>query len=409
MAIHNSVKSAAIIGGGIAGCTTAHLLAKQGIKVTLYEKQSSIANGASGNPIGMLYPRLNGDALNSQFALNAYIDSSAFYRSLGLSDTVFKQCGMLQLGFNTRELARITKIASWIKPSIAHMLTAQEASQIAGITVSHPALYFPASAWLNPQAICNILMTKSEAVCETSSEITNILQTENQFSLQINQQRTALFDYVVIANAHDAMKFQQTTHVTCTSVRGQLTQLSSTSMSRALNTIICSDGYFSPAIDHMHTLGATFDIDDSSHAVTQADHNMNIAKLENISKQLADNLRHNVTGGRTAFRCTASDHLPMVGEVLNATAMTENPPRPNAAPQTLPWLKGLYVNIAHGSHGFMTAPFTAQCINDLILQKTNNASYATLHHLNPNRYLLRQLGLKKLAKTVASSSDHRHK
>lgn len=396
--------TAAVIGGGIAGCCTAYVLAKQGINVTLYEKQSNLASGASGNPIGMLYPRISGDDIMSQFALNAYLTSCDFYRALHLSETVFKQCGMLQLGFNARELARITKVAKWIDPKIARFVTAENASLIAGIALTHPALYFPDSAWLQPQVICQSLMTLANIDCQTASEVTNISQTAHQFQLEINQQKTALFDYVIIANANDATKFSQSSHIACSPVRGQLTQLACTPMSNALNTIICSDGYFSPAIDGIHTLGATFDIHNTSHAVTQLDHDVNLAKLQNMSNPLAYALTDRIIDGRTAFRCTSSDHLPIVGEILDATAISENPPRPSADPQMLPWIKGLLVNIAHGSHGLMTAPLAAQCISDLIFQRTNQKSYAVLQHLSPNRYLLRQLGLKKLAKMAISGT-----
>ena len=52
------MKTAIVIGGGIAGCSTAFALAKRGISVTLLERQSNIASGASGNPLAALYPKL---------------------------------------------------------------------------------------------------------------------------------------------------------------------------------------------------------------------------------------------------------------------------------------------------------------------------------------------------------------
>ncbi|NOS97308.1 MAG: FAD-dependent oxidoreductase, partial [Methylotenera sp.] len=63
------LKTAIIIGGGIAGCATAHALAIRGIQVTLFERNATIANEASGNPQAMLYPRISGDDDASQFAL----------------------------------------------------------------------------------------------------------------------------------------------------------------------------------------------------------------------------------------------------------------------------------------------------------------------------------------------------
>ena len=62
-----TANTAIVIGGGIAGCSTAYALAQRGIKVTLLERNTAIASEASGNPQAMLYPRLSGDDTASQF------------------------------------------------------------------------------------------------------------------------------------------------------------------------------------------------------------------------------------------------------------------------------------------------------------------------------------------------------
>ena len=45
-----TTNTAIVIGGGIAGCSTAYALAQRGIKVTLLERNTAIASEASGNP-----------------------------------------------------------------------------------------------------------------------------------------------------------------------------------------------------------------------------------------------------------------------------------------------------------------------------------------------------------------------
>ena len=77
--------TAIVIGGGIAGCSTAHALALRGITVTLFERNASIASEATGNPQAMLYPRLSGNDDASRFALESYRYSLNLFNSLNLN------------------------------------------------------------------------------------------------------------------------------------------------------------------------------------------------------------------------------------------------------------------------------------------------------------------------------------
>ena len=48
-----------IIGGGIASACAAYALTKQGVKVTVYCKDIKVAQGASSNKVGALYPLIH--------------------------------------------------------------------------------------------------------------------------------------------------------------------------------------------------------------------------------------------------------------------------------------------------------------------------------------------------------------
>ena len=175
--------NAIVIGGGIAGCSSAYALAQRGIKVTLLERNPDIASEASGNPLAMLYPRLSGNNDSSQFALAAYLHSIALFKTLDLPASDFNACGMLQLGFNARELTRIQKAAADYPASSIRYVSKSEASLIAGIDITHDALYLPEAAWVKPQPLCRRLIQHKNISSITLKEVFNILKINNLFEI----------------------------------------------------------------------------------------------------------------------------------------------------------------------------------------------------------------------------------
>ncbi|NOT65071.1 MAG: FAD-dependent 5-carboxymethylaminomethyl-2-thiouridine(34) oxidoreductase MnmC [Methylotenera sp.] len=398
-------KTAIIIGGGIAGCATAHALAIRGIQVTLFERNATIANEASGNPQAMLYPRISGDDDASQFALASYLYSLDFLKSLNLNSAELNTCGMLQLGFNPRELARIQKVAALnYAENIVKYVNANEASAIAGITLSHEALYFPNAAWVNPQQLCQRLTSHENISIKTLTNINNLLKNNNLFEIYDNDKLIEKSDIAIIANANEAQNLGLDLYLKTEAVRGQVSMLTATDASQHLKTIVCSDGYLSPAdftnTGHgQHCLGATFSTENTSTKLDEDDHLSNINRLKCISTPLFESLQHNITGGRVSFRCTSFDYFPLLGELLDHTLLKTKPPRPNAKQETLPWVKGLYINLAHGSRGFTSAPYCAELLAQMICgEPSTSPEFVSL--CNPNRFALRKLGLKRLARMI---------
>lgn len=397
-------KHAVIIGAGIAGCSTAYALAHRGIRVSLIERNAEIANEASGNPLAMLYPRLSGDDAASEFALAGYLYSLRLFTNLRLGPNDFNVSGLLQLGFNARELARIQKVAAQHYPShLVKPINAIEASAIAGTNIAHDALYFPGAAWVNPKTLCQRLIAHENITLITLTNINKILKNNILFEIYSSEKLITSADFLVLANAHAAQQLladNAGSALQLSTVRGQISLLKSSAESRQLQSIVCSDGYLSPALHQQHCLGATFTPDNDTPDITEADHEANLAKLAHISPALAHNLQPNIIGGRVSVRCTTSDYFPLTGELLDSLALQSAPPRPNANASSLPWSKGIYINVGHGSKGFSTAPICAELLASAICKEALPITPALAAHLNPNRFLLRTLGLKRLAQTL---------
>jgi tRNA 5-methylaminomethyl-2-thiouridine biosynthesis bifunctional protein len=394
-----NASSAIVIGGGVAGCASAYALAIRGIKVTLLERHASIAQEASGNPRGVLYPRLAGQTnAADRLAISSYLFTLRLLAQLGLNAKALSQCGLLQLACNTRESQRIEAIANReLSDALARYVNVDEASQLAGIPLSFSGLFFPAGGWVNPQAFCYALVQHPNVTVLTDIQVGELKQIHPQWYAYAESKRVANADIVVIANANDAVKLTQSAHLPVTAVRGQMTTVSATAESAQLKTVLCTEGYITPAMDNSHCLGATFAKDDLALDVRELDNQKNIGMLQNISLNLAG-LAQQVPNGRAALRCTSPDYLPLLGSLLNAEQLTQHPPKHKTDASALPWHHGLYVNIGHGSKGLTTAPLCAELLASMVLGDPLPVETMLAQQLDPNRFLLKALGLKRLVK-----------
>lgn len=395
-------RHAIVIGGGIAGTATSHALASRGWRVTLIERHAEIASEASGNAVGILYPRLSGqDIVLSRLAQHGYLHTLQLLQRLPLDAAQHHACGLLQLAFNAKETLRCEAVAARNLPMVRHV-DASEASALAGIKLAYGGLYFPETGWANPPALCQALAHHPNIDIKLSSNVLTLQQHGHDWQAHDGESLLATAPVVVIAAANHSAGFSQTAHLPLQAVRGQLSYIAETAASAKLKVVVCTDGYLSPAINGRHCLGATFTPDDPSAGISRHDHLANLALLKHISPELYAAADPQAMEGRVAFRCATPDYLPMAGPVLDHAALVATPPRPNADPASLPWLRGLYVNTGHGSKGLINAPFCAEMLASAIAGEPMPADTRLLAALDPNRFLLRKLGLKKLVQGLAA-------
>ena len=397
---------AIVIGAGIAGCSSAFALAQRGWRVTLIERESQLASGASGNPSAILYARLTGN-LNTlnELASASFKHSIDLLKKLKLSDADYQVCGVLQLSFNARELNRHLALTHENSPQntegIAEYLNQAEASKVAGINLNYGGLYIKNAGWVNPRVYCQALANHPNINICYSTNVLDLNFIDKEWQVSDEMRIIAQAAVVIIANANDANQFSQTQHLALRSVRGQITLLPCSNSTGLLKTIVCADSYICPAIAGLHNIGSTFRPNDDNPYLSVEDHIKNLSGLAKISPELTRLNSHcNSLLGRVAWRSQTPDYLPLVGRVLDAKQLALKTPRYNADPASLPWLTGLYVNAGHGSKGLITAPYCAELITAHITKQLLSDTESLLSALNPNRFLLRQMGLKQLAKTA---------
>lgn len=422
-------RTAIIIGAGLAGCQSARALAERGWQVTIIERHAAVAQGASGNPQGVLYAKLSPkqEALGSfnlaslQFALRYYAPFWQTHANLG------QACGVLQLAHNTTEQILQQDLQSLYEncaQDLVRFVDKTEASTVAGIPLSHGGLYFPTAGWINPQKLCEVMVTHPNIRIELQSEALSLNHCAGRWQVSGSSPSTdspapiAQAAVLVIANAADALSFAQTRHLPLKNIRGQVSYVPASTTSRKLKTVICSDGYLAPShtpsddpsnkpnsdIDSTakqpeHCLGATFNLKVTDSALSVADHHTNMVKICAQVPALADDwhgLAIHSLAGRVAFRCATTDYLPVVGPapIYEDFLSTYAPLRKNARARIAAagsYWPHLYLNLGLGSRGLAYAPLCAELLAAQITGEVPPLARDLAQALHPARFIIRNL------------------
>ncbi len=394
-------REALVIGAGLAGSATARSLAARGWQVSVLERHHRPAQAASGNPQGVLYLKLSahGTAL-SQMILSGFGYTRRWLEHLQRGQD-WDACGVLQLAFDDKEGERQAKLAAAFDNSLLRQLDRVQAEAVAGVALASGGLFYPEGGWVHPPALCQAQLDHPRIRLLSHANVIALRKADGLWQAWDGERLLASAPLVVLAGAADVRDFPACAGLPLKRIRGQITRLPATVASRELRTVVCAEGYVAPPRGDEHTLGASFDFHSDDLTPTVAEHQGNLAMLDEISTDLAERLAVGTLDieqleGRAAFRCTSPDYLPIVGpladvEAFNqAYAMLAKDARqvPEVA---CPWLEGLYVNSGHGSRGLVTAPLSGELIAAWASGEPLPLPRAVAEACHPNRFALRRL------------------
>ncbi|WP_131108417.1 bifunctional tRNA (5-methylaminomethyl-2-thiouridine)(34)-methyltransferase MnmD/FAD-dependent 5-carboxymethylaminomethyl-2-thiouridine(34) oxidoreductase MnmC [Pseudomonas sp. Sample_10] len=394
-------RRALVIGAGLAGCASAASLAARGWQVSVLERHADIAQEASGNPQGVLYLKLSahGTAL-SQMIVSGFGYTRRLLEHLQRG-TDWDDCGVLQLAFNAREAERQAQLAEAFPADLLHLIDQPQAQALAGIGLAHGGMYFPEGGWVHPPALCQSQVAQHNIQILTHHDAVQLRKVDGQWQAWDGERLLASAPVVVLAGAAEIQRFAESAELPLKRIRGQITRLAQTPQSQALSTVVCAEGYVAPARHGEHTLGASFDFKSDDLTPTIAEHQGNLAMLEEISHDLvtrlgADTLAPESLQGRAAFRCTSPDYLPIVGPLADSQAFAQAyaalAKDARQVPDIeCPWLDGLYVNSGHGSRGLITAPLSGELLAAWLDNEPLPLPRAVAEACHPNRFALRRL------------------
>lgn len=348
----------AVVGAGIAGACVAHQLAAHGCDVQVLEAQAP-ASGASGNPAGVLYPRVAKDwGLETQFYIGAYqlmLQQLAAWKHAGLAFE-WDQTGMLVLPRNARDEARFPAIAASSPPELLRLMPAAEASEEAGVTITQDGLFFPQGCSVSPRELCTALLQHPRITLHCPAAV-SALETMGDRWRVITQNAATEFDHVILCAAHETQALVPQFNLPLAWNRGQITL---TNMQHTPSMILCQQGYAIPRAGSRMLVGATYDYEHAGRDVREDDHATNLAAWEGVLAEKPDAVRE----GRASLRCTTPDRMPIIGKLE----------------------EGLWVSTAHGSRGLLSAPLAAAMLAHEILGVPSPVSEKVIQRVSAERY-----------------------
>ncbi|MRI34710.1 bifunctional tRNA (5-methylaminomethyl-2-thiouridine)(34)-methyltransferase MnmD/FAD-dependent 5-carboxymethylaminomethyl-2-thiouridine(34) oxidoreductase MnmC [Endozoicomonas sp. OPT23] len=404
-------KTAIVIGGGIAGTSTAHALAERGWKVTLLEQRQQLAMAASGNSQGILYAKLsaNQTAL-SQYIAQGYCYSINLLKQLSTEkQNLWQPSGVIQMAISAKIEKRYKELAAAFPKDLLSFYDKDQLSRISGIPVEHSGLYFPAAGWVKPAELCRTLADHPNISVQSNIKVESLKQEGDSWNITaLNSASNEIIQFraniAIVACATASKHLEQLSHLPLKDIRGQITEIEATDASKKLKTTVCGEGYVAPAENNRHTLGATFDFNSQSEAVNESEHLQNLEMQQQWHSHFmnaAGGMKATITGGKAGFRCTTPDYLPVVGPVIdrqtfmNDFAMLRKNSR-HKFDQQPSYLKGLYINAGHGSRGMITGPLSGELLASMISGEASPVAANIMDAMNPVRFLVRDMSRNRI-------------
>ncbi len=390
-----------IIGGGIASAMTALSLVERGRHVTLLCENGEPASGASGNRQGALYPLLNGehDALSRFYSLAFGFARNRLLALAKHHPVAFSLCGVTQLGYDDKSAAKLAKMSQGpFPPELMHPLSAAEVEQVVGLPCDADGVSYPLGGWLCPADLTRAAIREAQASGRLevvfNAAVTRIAEEDGGWHLESRDGRQWHAPNLVVAAGHQLPTLLPFAELPLYPVRGQVSHVPTTASLSQLKTVLCYDGYLTPAHNGAHCIGASYGRNQTDLAYRADEQDQNRARLQACVPQQRWPAEVDVSGAqaRIGVRCASRDHLPVAGPVARLAALADHDVHAPADQQSaLPLHAGLYVLGALGSRGLCSAPLCGELVASEICGDPLPLAADLLEALHPARYWVRRL------------------
>jgi len=352
--------SVAIIGAGIAGAALARAFAAVGVRPLVVEAGRPGA-GASGNPAGLVMPRLDagGGAIAQLFA-QAFARAHDLYAATAGAVIA---TGALQLESGEKDPSRFDRIAAsgLFEAGTVHRLDAAASSARLGEPTAAGGLVFDEAVVLDPAAVLSAWLAGARML---DAQVTQLERNGAEWRL-LDAAGAEIARVDVVCLASGAQTAALAPEITLSPVRGQVSAAAADPRPPAA----IWGGYVIPTRTGL-LFGATHDRGQSSTAVLAEDHARNLDQLRETRPALAESLAPERLEGRASLRAVTPDFLPLAGAV-------DGP-------------EGLFVLSGLGSRGFCAAPLLAEHLAAAVMDAPSPLPRDLAGLLAPSRFAARR-------------------
>lgn len=376
-------RTALVIGAGLAGAATCASLTRRGWRVTLLDRATGPAQGASGLPVGML----------SEHAT--------------ARETTLSRLSRSGMALHHRELARLVPQGKgWQATLVTNLRLGEEDEADGGrqkpgppvpaLTVRPAALV---GSWLAEAEATGLLFAQwGNLVCglhrEPHTQVWQALGTHGEVLAEASQ--------VVVASAFGSARLleaaaPQSTADSLRPVKGQLSfaRLSGPALSahplRDHGVYVpCFEDSTNPDGPRLWAMGSTYERGQNNATVTPEGHDRNAASLAKtlpdaharfVAQRAAGELK-----GWAQVRCASLDRLPLVGAVPVWADMRPQNPLPR-----VPRTPGLWTLCALGSRGLTLSMLAAELLVAQLEGEPWPVERDLALALDPARFALKQI------------------
>ena len=344
-------KKIAVVGSGIAGCSTAYHLAKNGHSVELFEINEEISSGASGNPLAALYPRFNLNELPINILnLSSFFYADRFFKSL--NSEAYYRTGIAFLNHDKRTKKWIEKLKMLNRDDLFVFSDERNATgyeNFKGVIFNH-------GGYLDPVKINECLIKHKNISVNKKYEFKSFDSTSSSVTLHFQDSKELTFDYLVLAHGAGLINFSNYLALS----KGQL---AGAKISDSIHMPINSNGYILPLKDGVNWIG-------SSYENQFQNMNINKNKLQEMVEFQSDqfNLKNpqNEPDSKAQIRVISKDKLPLTGQYKDN--------------------KNVFLLGGLGSRGFCYGPILGDHVASLISNNVSPLEKIIADSLEPNRF-----------------------